>query len=157
MSRSVYLTAMGPASGKSIVAVGLVELFYDGRVASGSSDPSCSPLPDNDIELIRARDELAADQVGGFWFTAGELQALVCAATGGRRGWGWRRRSRAYKELAAGCDIVVIEGTDFTGPSSPLEFDFNALVLRAHLGAPCARRHQRPRSRCGSRSSSRCG
>ena len=37
----------------------------------------------------------------------------------------WRRR----------CDLVVIEGTDFTGPSSPLEFDFNARIAR-HLGAP---------------------
>jgi phosphate acetyltransferase len=40
-----------------------------------------------------------------------------------------------YKQLEASCDLVVIEGTDFTGPSSHLEFGFNARIAR-HLGAP---------------------
>ena len=92
MSRSVYLTAMGPASGKSIVALGLVELLSRRVGRIGFFRPIVQSLPDNDIELIRARYQLAADQVG-FAFTAGELQALV-SGHGRLPSRGWRRRSR---------------------------------------------------------------
>ncbi len=133
MSRSVYLTAMGPASGKSIVALGLAELLSRRVSRFGFFRPIVQAIPDNDIELIRTRYRLADNQVG-FAFTADELRGLV---SGSREvaDAGMAQAVAAYKELEARCDIVVIEGTDFTGPSSPLEFDFNARVA-GHLGAP---------------------
>jgi phosphate acetyltransferase len=40
-----------------------------------------------------------------------------------------------FKEIEANCDVVVIEGTDFTGASSPIELEVNGRAAR-HLGAP---------------------
>ena len=59
MSRSVYLTAMGPASGKSIVALGLVEHLSRRVSRLGFFRPIVQSVPDNDIELIRARYQLS--------------------------------------------------------------------------------------------------
>ena len=154
MSRSVYLTAMGPASGKSIVALGLVELLSRRVSRIGFFRPIVQALPDNDTELIRARYRLADDQVG-FAFTADELRSLV-SGTRDVADAGMAQAVAAFKALEARCDVVVIEGTDFTGPSSPLEFDFNARVAR-HLGAPGPGRHQRARPRRSSRSRRPCG
>ena len=47
----------------------------------------------------------------------------------------WPKRSTSTSSWRQACDLVVIEGTDFTGPSAHLEFGFNARVAR-HLGAP---------------------
>jgi phosphate acetyltransferase len=40
-----------------------------------------------------------------------------------------------YKRLESQCDFVLCEGTDYTGVSSALEFDFNADVA-SNLGCP---------------------
>ncbi len=133
MPRSVYLTAMGPASGKSIVALGLVELLSHRVSRIGFFRPIVQRVPDNDLELIRARYHLPDDQVG-FAFIADELRELV-SGTREVADAGMAQAVAAYRALEEHCDIVVIEGTDFTGPSAPLEFDFNARVAR-HLGAP---------------------
>ena len=133
MSRSVYLTAMGPASGKSIVALGLVEHLSRRVSRLGFFRPIVQSVPDNDIELIRARYQLEDNQVGHA-FVEDELRRLV-AGSDETADAGIAQALAEFKALEARSDIVVIEGTDFTGPSSPLEFDFNARVAR-HLGAP---------------------
>ena len=76
MSRSVYLTAMGPASGKSIVALGLVEHLSRRVSRLGFFRPIVQSVPDNDTELIRVRYQLDDDQVGHA-FTADEVRRLV--------------------------------------------------------------------------------
>jgi len=133
VSRSVYLTAMGPASGKSIVALGVVEHLSRRVSRLGFFRPIVQSVPDNDTELIRVRYQLDDDQVAHA-FTADELRSLV-SGTREIVDAGIAHALAEFKALEARCDVVVIEGTDFTGPSSPLEFDFNARVAR-HLGAP---------------------
>ena len=133
MSRAIYLTAMGPASGKSLVALGLVELLSHRVSRVGFFRPIVQSIPDNDIELVRSRYQLADEQVG-FAFTAEDVRSLI-SGTREQADAGMAQAVAAYKQIEAGCDIVVIEGTDFTGPSSHLEFAFNARVAR-HLGAP---------------------
>ena len=76
MSRAIYLTAMGPASGKSLVALGLVELVSHRVSRVGFFRPIVQSLPDNDIELVRSRYQLADDQVG-FAFTAEDVRSLI--------------------------------------------------------------------------------
>jgi phosphate acetyltransferase len=133
VSRSVYLTAMGPASGKSAVTLGVVELLSRRVSRLGFFRPIVRSLPDNDLELIRQRYELPSERVGHA-FTADEFNQLI---SGPRRiaDVGMTQALAAYKQIESNSDVVVVEGTDFTGVSSPLEFDFNARAAR-DLGAP---------------------
>jgi hypothetical protein len=55
VSRSVYVTAMGAASGKFLVTLGLVEMLARRVKAVGFYRPVVPRSPDNDIELIKAR------------------------------------------------------------------------------------------------------
>ena len=75
MSRCVYLTATGPKSGKSAIVLGLVELLSRRVERVGFFRPIVHELPDNDLELIRARYDLPSERVGAA-FTAAELRSL---------------------------------------------------------------------------------
>ena len=133
MSRAIYLTAMGPASGKSLVALGLVELVSQRVSRVGFFRPIVQSLPDNDLELVRARYRLPDERIG-YAFVAEHLRSLLSASRD-EADAGMAQAVAVYKQLEEACDLVVIEGTDFTGPSAHLEFGFNARVAR-HLGAP---------------------
>ncbi len=124
---------MGPSSGKSLVALGLVELLSRRVSRLGFFRPVIRSVPDNDIELIRDRYQLPDDRIGHA-YVADELRTLVSHSRDVADA-AMSRAVSAFMELESRCDIVVIEGTDFTGASSPLEFDLNARVAR-HFGAP---------------------
>ena len=56
MERNVYLTAIEPGSGKSAVALGVMEALASlGRVGYFRPIVAGGDRPDNDIELIRHR------------------------------------------------------------------------------------------------------
>jgi phosphate acetyltransferase len=126
---AVYLTAMGPASGKSIVALGLVELLARRVSRVGFYRPIVQGLPDNDLELIRAHYQLPDERIG-YAFTAAER-----ARAGGGTRAGMERIVERFKAIEAASDFVVVEGTDFTGASSPIELEVNAQISQ-NLGAP---------------------
>ncbi len=126
---AVYLTAMGPASGKSIVALGLVELLSRRVSRVGFYRPIVQGLPDNDLELIRSQYDLP-DERCGHAFTAAER-----ARAGGATQAGMVRIVERFKRIEAESDFVVVEGTDFTGASSPVELEVNARISQ-HLGIP---------------------
>ena len=130
MSRSVYVTAMGAASGKFLVTLGLVEMLARRVKAVGFYRPVVPRAPDNDIELIKARYQLSDERVG-YAFTAEEYRHFV-AASGNAAAM--ERALRRYKQVESHCDVVVIEGSDFTGPDSPVELEANARFAR-NLGA----------------------
>jgi phosphate acetyltransferase len=133
VSRSVYITAMGPASGKSAVTLGVVELLSRRVSRLGFFRPIVRSLPDNDLELIRRRYELPDERIGHA-YTADEFNRLV---GGSRRvaDAGMSQALMVYKQIETNSDVVIVEGTDFTGVSSPFEFEFNARAAR-DLGAP---------------------
>ena len=129
MARAVYLTAMGPASGKSIVALGLVELLSRRVSRVGFYRPIVQRLPDNDLELIGSRYEMPDERIG-YAFTAAERTRV-----GGATSAGMERIVERFREIEAASEFVVVEGTDFTGASSPVELEVNARIAE-HLGAP---------------------
>ncbi len=123
---------MGPASGKSMVALGLVDLLSRRVSRVGFFRPIVGSLPDNDVELIRTRYELPDERVG-VAFTADQVQEAGASSLASERAIA--DAVDAYKRVESCSDMVVIEGSDFTGASSPLEFDLNAR-LATNLGAP---------------------
>ena len=120
---------MGPASGKSLISLGLVELLSRriGRV--GFFRPVVQSADDNDLALIRSHYDLP-DERCGYAFTAAERNALDTASRAGMA-----RVVERFRQIEANSDFVVVEGSDFTGASSPVELDVN-LRISEHLGAP---------------------
>lgn len=121
---------MGAASGKLLVTLGVVEMLARRVQSVGFFRPVVRTTPDNDTELIRARYQLPDERVG-YAFTAEQYRHFVAA-----RGLtaAMERALRRFKQIEASCDVVVIEGSDFTGPDSPVELDVNARFAR-NLGA----------------------
>jgi phosphate acetyltransferase len=116
---------MEPESGKSIVALGLMELLA-GRVERlGFFRPIVPDEPDAQVELMRAR------------YDAETAHALTAAAAAEIEPYDELRKRvvEAYKQLESSCDFVLCEGTDFTGAAPALDFGLNA-DLANELGAP---------------------
>ena len=127
MAGAVYLTAMGPASGKSIVALGLVELLSSRVPRVGFFRPIVQALPDNDLELIRSHYHLPDERIGHA-FTAAERTNAGRATRAGME-----RIVERFKQIESASDFVVVEGTDFTGASSAAARPAGCICRRCRL------------------------
>jgi phosphate acetyltransferase len=134
MSNRLYISTVAPQSGKSLIALGVMNLlsssiekvcFFRPVIRSGVA-------PDNDIELIRACCCGEQSYESAYGVTHGEARQMV--ADGQDKELLTRIYTR-FKELQKQCDYVLCEGTDFTGIASAFEFEFNAQIAN-HLGCP---------------------
>jgi phosphate acetyltransferase len=131
LARNLYITAMEPQSGKSVVVLGLMELlsgrvdrlgFFRPIVLSGTE-------PDPEIELIRRRYRLDASYAQMHALTEEEASRI------GEYEDLRKRVVEAYKRLEQDCDFVLCEGTDFAGATPALDFGRDA-DLANELGCP---------------------
>jgi phosphate acetyltransferase len=131
VAQNLYITAMEPQSGKSVVTLGVMELlstrvqrlgFYRPIVPSASE-------PDPEIELIRSRYQLEAAHDD--MYALSESEAIAMPSYDELR----KRVVEGYKALERSCDFVLCEGTDFVGAAPALDFGRNA-DLANELGAP---------------------
>src|ERR687896_1590140 len=77
MERNVYLTAIEPGSGKSAVALGVMEALASlGRVGYFRPIVAGGEQPDNDIELIRRRYRLPQSYEESFGAVVDDLRAM---------------------------------------------------------------------------------
>jgi phosphate acetyltransferase len=131
VARNLYITAMEPQSGKSVVALGVMELLSTRVQRLGFFRPIVPSATERDpeIELIRSRYQLA--------FSYEEMHALSEAEAIAMPSYDELRARvvEAYKELEQRCDFVVCEGTDFVGAAPALDFGRNA-DLANELGCP---------------------
>jgi phosphate acetyltransferase len=133
VERNVYLTAIEPGSGKSAVALGVMEALASlGRVGYFRPIVAGGEQPDNDIELIRRRYRLPQSYQESYGAVVDDLRAM---SDRGRYEELLKRILDAYKRLDDSTDLLLVEGSDFTEASRALEFDFNADVA-LNLGCP---------------------
>jgi phosphate acetyltransferase len=133
MERNVYLTAIEPGSGKSAVALGVMEALASlGRVGYFRPIVASGDQRDNDIELIRHRYRLPQSYQESYGAVVDDLRAM---SDRGRYEELLKRILDAYKRLDDSTDLLLVEGSDFTEASRALEFDFNADVA-LNLGCP---------------------
>jgi phosphate acetyltransferase len=133
-SRGIYVSATTPGSGKSLVALGLVEALHSHTDRIGFFKPVVAgATPDSDpmVALIRSRYDLDPAVCRG-GLTAKEVRKYL--AEGKREEIG-ARSVDVFSEIAAQCDIVVVEGTDLVGQDSAVEFALNARLAN-DLGCP---------------------
>jgi phosphate acetyltransferase len=134
MAQSLYITAMEPGSGKSIVALGLMETFVGRAQRAGFFRPIVvnAAVADPQIELIRQRYGLDTAYEEMCALSADEAHSMIAT---GKRDELEQRVFDAYKALERSFEIVVVEGTDFVGMLPALNFELNAMLAN-QLGAP---------------------
>lgn len=136
MAHTLYITATEARSGKSAIALGLMQLVL-GRVRRPavfrpiitSPDPA---RPDHDIELLSSCFHLDTPYADTFACTLEEARELI---NEGQSAVLMDKILRAYKSLEARYDFILCEGTDFMGKDAAFEYDLNADIA-ANLGAP---------------------
>jgi phosphate acetyltransferase len=134
VTRSVYITAMASQCGKSVVALGVMEMLSarTGRVGFFRPIVHSGAELDTEIELMRRRYGSAASPEQMYALSADEAQAAIAA---GDYDEVKKRVVAAYRQLEGDCDVLVCEGTDFADHTPALNFDLN-IDLANELGCP---------------------
>jgi phosphate acetyltransferase len=134
VSRNLYIIAMEAGSGKSIVALGLMETLAGRAERAGFFRPIVADRADRDphIELIRQRYGLELPYEEMYALSAGEAHSMIAS---GHHDELEQRVFEAYKRLEPHYDVIVCEGTDFVGVLPALDFELNA-GLANQLGSP---------------------
>ncbi len=133
--KNIYIAATEPRSGKSAVALGLYKLLSEttdkigyikpiGRGERGGEDP--------DVTLVKELFGLTAppEQISPIGMN--EAKGYIAS---GNTGGLLTRILRASHTNNSECDVTIVEGTDFSGTISALEFDVNADISKT-LDAP---------------------
>jgi phosphate acetyltransferase len=134
MAKSLYIAAVEPRSGKSVVALGLMELLSRRVRKVGFFRPiiASNDRPDKELHLILTRYSLEHTYEDAHAHTHEEARRMTGE---GRYDELLKDIVSRYRELESRCDFVLCEGTDFTRVSSAFEFEFNADVAN-NLGSP---------------------
>jgi phosphate acetyltransferase len=127
MARSVYVTSPEGHTGKSSIALGLVELFA-AQVRVGVFRPiaRADEGKDSVLELLLAYDGVDLDYDQCIGVTYDDVHADPDAALG--------EIIRRYRQIEGLCDVVVIVGSDYTDVAGPTELAYNARIA-ANLGS----------------------
>jgi phosphate acetyltransferase len=125
MAQSIYIASAEACSGKSVIALGVVEYL----AASGHRVGFFRPVirageePDALIHLIATRYRLDTDYDRYWGVTHQTMRQLVA---NGDIDEMHSRIIAKYRAIQSDYEYIVCVGTDYTGIAAPLEFDFNA-------------------------------
>jgi len=134
MSQNLYIAAIEPGSGKSLVMLGLMELLSKRIHRVGFFRPviHASNRSNQDIELVRDRYGLNYPHDYFFALTHAEARRLIA---NGETDELLKRIIEKYRVIERECDFVLCEGTDSLDIDSAFVDNFNAEVAN-HLAAP---------------------
>ena len=137
MSKNLFITATEKRSGKSAIALGIMELLLRNVDKVGFFRPlitidSASKEKDNDIDLIYSHFKLKTPYDQMYAYTTTEANTLISL---GKHEEILEGVFNKYKAIEKNHDFVLCEGTDFDGSTSAFEFDINAEIAN-NLGCP---------------------
>lgn len=123
--QSIYIAGASSGTGKSVVALGFMEMLYAVNRKVGFFRPIVpgGMSEDNLTNLIRSRYDLPFSPEMLYGCSADTARQLVGT---GRYDELLKLILNKFKALEERCDMVVCAGTDFDGLIPSLEFDFNA-------------------------------
>lgn len=134
MTQGIYVSAMTPQSGKSLVALGLADSLFRKTDRLGYFRPvhlGETPAEDPMVQLMKRNFDLPDERCrGGIslartreLLAAGDHDELDAMAV------------TVYGEMARHCDVIVVDGTDLLAHNAATaEFDMNARMAN-NLGA----------------------
>ncbi len=137
MTNAIYLTTTEPFSGKSIFALGLVNLLASKTDKIGYLKPivaGSKKEKDRRLELIAKQFSLHQTYEEMYVFTR---KKAINEINKGNETYLIDTIIERFKELQESCDFVVVEGTDFLGVGTNVEFDGNISIAK-NLGIPAA-------------------
>jgi phosphate acetyltransferase len=135
MTNAIYLTTTEPFSGKSIIALGLMNLLAGKTEKLAYFKPVISTQrtqTDTHLDTIAKHFELKTPYHEMFAFTRDEV---VKYQNAGKEAYIIDTVIEKFKKLQEQNDFVVVEGTDFMGGTTNLEFDGNISIAK-NLGLP---------------------
>ncbi len=132
MANSLYIAATEVRSGKSLVALGLMEMLLRKIEKVGFFRPISSNDYDHDIDLICSQFKLDIPYEQMYGLTTEEISNLFST---GQEDTIVERVIEKYRKLSETCDFVLCEGTDFLSSTSAFELDINAEICK-NLGSP---------------------
>ncbi|UWF77117.1 MULTISPECIES: phosphate acetyltransferase [Microbacterium] len=129
MARSIYITSAEGHTGKSTIALGVLDALMRVSPRVGVFRPIARSAGERDyvLELLLAHDGVHLDYEDCVGVTYDDVRedAEHALATIVAR----------FKAVEAQCDAVVVIGSDYTDVASPAELGYNARIA-ANLGAP---------------------
>lgn len=136
MTKSVFIATAEPYSGKSVIALGLVDMLLGKARRVGYFKPIINTDPadkkDIHIETIVSHFKLPIAYEDTYAYTRQEALRLIEA---GRQGEIFDTIISKYKKLEEAYDFTIVEGSDFLGEGTAFEFDANVSIAK-NLGAP---------------------
>ncbi len=136
MNKSLYITASGPSSGKSAVALGIMHLLsgIKGRIAFFRPIINLPKLDDKDpdIALMLEYFKLEQNYADTFAYTEDEAYEIIAQESTTAL---QEEILNKFQKLQAEYDFVVCLGSDFRGKDPVFEFNLNAEIA-GNLNAP---------------------
>jgi phosphate acetyltransferase len=129
VARSIYITSSEGDTGKSTLALGLVDLLTRTVTRVGVFRPVARSVKQRDyvLELLLSREGIDLDYEECVGVTYEEVHHDPDAALS--------RIVARYHEVERKSDVVVIVGTDYTDVAGPTELSYNARIA-TNLGSP---------------------
>ena len=137
MTNAIYLATTEPYSGKSVIALGLMNLLFGKTESVAYFKPvisSIGPGKEQRLELLRAHFNLPMPYEEMFIFTRNQLVQKI---NSGNEADFIDTIIDRFKKLQGRHDFVVVEGTDFISSNINMEFDGNITIAK-NLGVPVA-------------------
>ncbi|WP_373523914.1 phosphate acetyltransferase [Aquiflexum sp.] len=135
-NKSIFIATAQPFSGKSIVALGLVDMLLAKAQKIGYFKPIINDSPevkrDAHIDTLIQHFKLPIEYGKSYAYTRDEANLL---AESGFQGEIIDTIISKYKSLEAQFDFTIIEGSDFLGEGTAFEFDANVTIAK-NLGTP---------------------
>ena len=137
MAKNLFITATEARSGKSAIALGIMELLIRNVGRVGFFRPLIHGTPegkkiDNDIHLFSSYFKLGIPEEKMFAYTLTEAGNLIGR---GRQDELLEGIFNAYKEIEKDHDFILCEGIELEGSTASFEFDLNAQITK-NLGCP---------------------
>jgi phosphate acetyltransferase len=136
MTKSIFIATAEAYSGKSVIALGLVNMLLGKAQKIGYFKPIINTAPqeqtDAHIETIRSHFQLPIAYEDTYAYTRPEALRLLEAD---KQGELIETIIRKYKQLEDHYDFMVVEGSDFVGQGTAYEFDSNISIAK-NLGTP---------------------
>ena len=137
MAQSIFITSAEGHSGKSTVALGVLDALSRATPRVGVFRPIARSTAERDyvLEMLLDHDGVDLDYDECVGVTYDDVRSDPDAALS--------TIVERYKAVEAQCDAVVIVGSDYTDVGSPAELGYNARIA-ANLGAPVLLVLERP-------------
>ena len=136
MNKGLYIATLEAHSGKSLIALGLLNTLIGKTAKVGYFRPvveqKINAKPDNHIDTVLNFFNLNLNYEETYGLTRAQI---IKNRNTKKIGDSLNLIIEKYKKLEEKCDFVLVEGSDFSGEASVFEFDWNVNIAK-NLGLP---------------------